>query len=170
VILWRAECEVMTGALAAAEADVNTIRARAALPSNWVYNYADNSNPGGGYSTTPAANYKVGLYSGQFAANGQSYALQAVMMERQLEFGMEGQRFFDLQRQDAASGSGGPTFAPFGAGYEGGVLNAYYKADNRITNPVLSTAKFTVGRDELYPIPQNEIDIEGGKLVQNPKY
>jgi starch-binding outer membrane protein, SusD/RagB family len=50
------------------------------------------------------------------------------------------------------------------------VLNTYYKADNRISNPVLSTAKFTAGRDEVYPIPQHEIDVEQGKLVQNPNY
>jgi hypothetical protein len=174
VILWRAECEVMTGALAAAQADVNTIRARAALKTNWVYDYADNSNPEGGYSTTPAANYVVGMYgtvaSTSFVSMGQTLSLEAVMMERQLEFGMEGQRFFDLQRQDAASGSGGPTFAPFGTGYMASVLNSYYKADNRIANPVLSPAHFTTGRDELWPIPQLEIQDEGGKLKQNPNY
>jgi hypothetical protein len=174
VILWRAECEVMTGDLADAQIDVNTVRARAANPTSWVYNYLDNSNPEGGYSTTPAANYKVGMYgtpaSTSFAANGQAYALEAVMTERQLELGMEGHRFYDLQRQDAASGSGGPTFAPFGAGYMASVLNSYYKADNRITNPVLSTAKFTQGRDELYLIPQLEIQNEAGKLKQNPGY
>lgn len=164
IILLRAECEVETNALAAAEIDVNLVRARAADKTGWVYQYVDNSNPSGGASTTPAANYKVGLYSGQFAANGQAYARGAVLVERQLEFGMEGQRFFDLQRYDGRSGG------PAGTGFMAGVLNAYYKADNRITNPVLSIAKFTVGRDEYYPIPQTEIDAEGGKLKQNPNY
>jgi hypothetical protein len=174
VILWRAECEVMTGALAAAQTDVNTIRMRAMNKTSWVYNYADNTNPQGGYSITPAANYVVGLYGKaagtDFVTMGQALSLEAVMMERQLEFGEEGQRFFDLQRQDAASGSGGPTFAPFGVGYMAGVLNAYYAADNRIPNPVLSAAKFTSGRDELWPIPQTEIQNEQGKLKQNPNY
>jgi len=184
VILWRAECYVMTNQLALAQADVNTIRARAKNPNSWVYNYADNSNPSGGYSSTPAANYVVGMYgtpaSTSFATNGQAYALQAVMMERQLEFGQEGQRFFDLQRQDAASGTNGPTFAPFGAGYMANTLNAYYKADNRTSgtlvnsnstpNPVLGPAHFTQGRDELWPIPQTEIQNEQGKLKQNPNY
>jgi len=190
VILWRAECEVMTGALAAAQADVNTVRARAANRTSWVMDYANNANPEGGYSTTPAANYVVGMYgtpgSTSFTANGQAYALEAVMCERQLEFGMEGQRFFDLQRQDAATGTGGPTFAPFGAGYMASVLNGYYKADNRSTaggganytltnsnstpNPVLAPAKFTQGRDELWPIPLQEIQYEKGKLKQNPNY
>jgi hypothetical protein len=174
IILMRAECEVMANQLDLAQADVNTIRARAALPTNWVDTYKDNSNPQGGYTTTPAANYVVGMYgtpaSTSFASNGQAYALEAVMCERQLEFGMEGQRFFDLQRQDAASGTGGPTFAPFGAGYMANTLNAYYKADNRITNPVLASAKFTQGRDELWPIPELEINNEAGKLKQNPGY
>jgi hypothetical protein len=164
VILLRAECEVEASAFAAAEADVNTVRARAADKTGWVYQYLDNSNPSGGPSTTPAANYKVGLYSGQFAANGQAYARLAILAERQLEFGMEGQRFFDLQRYDGRSGG------PSGAGFMAGVLTAYYKADNRIANPVLSIAKFTAGRDEYYPIPQTDIDAEGGKLKQNQNY
>jgi hypothetical protein len=77
---------------------------------------------------------------------------------------MEGHRFFDLQRMDGRFGGPMPT------GYMEGVMNAYYKADNRIPNPTLGIAHFTAGRDEVYPIPQSEIDIEGGKLVQNPGY
>ncbi len=166
ILLWRAECYILGPAqnLAAAEADVNTVRARAALPANWVKTYVDNSDPSKGFTSTPAANYKVGTYSGQFAANGKAYALAALITERQLEFGMEGHRFFDLQRMDARFGG------PMPAGYMAGVLNAYYKADNRIANPTLGTAKFTLGRDEVYPIPQSQIDIEGGKLKQNSNY
>ena len=163
--LMRAECEVAAGALSAAEADVNVVRARAADPTGWVHTYINNSNPQGGFTSTPAANYKVGLYNGQFVQNGANWAWQAIICERQLEFGMEGYRFFDLQRMDAAYGG------PMGAGYMAGVLNAYYKADNRIPNPVLSIAKFTQGKDEVYPIPQSEIDKEGTSiLVQNPGY
>jgi len=164
VILWRAEAEVELGTLALAEADVNTIRARAALPSNWVDTYIDNTAPSKGYTTTPAANYQVGLYSGQFTANGTEYARQAVLVERQLEFGMEGMRFFDLQRYDGRFGGPEPT------GFMANVLNQYYKADNRIQNNVLNSAKFTAGRDEAYPIPITEIDIEAGKLKQNNGY
>lgn len=171
VILWRAEAEVETGALAAAETDVNLVRARAADPTGWVHTYVDNSDPSKGNTNTPAANYVVGLYgvagghpTTGFVANGVEYARLAVLAERQLEFGMEGQRFYDLQRYDGRFGGPEPT------GWMAGVLNAYYKADNRITNPVLSTAKFTAGRDEVYPIPLNEIDKEGGKLKQNALY
>ncbi|MDB5153790.1 MAG: SusD family protein [Mucilaginibacter sp.] len=166
ILLWRAECYILgtTPNLALAEADVNTVRARAALPSNWVKTYVDNADPSKGFTNIPAANYKVGLYTGQFAANGQAYALGALMVERQLEFGMEGHRFFDLQRMDGRFGG------KLGAGYMTGVMNAYYKADNRIANPTLGAAKFTTGRDEVYPIPQSQIDIEGGKLKQNTNY
>jgi hypothetical protein len=164
ILLLAAECEVEASDFADAEKYVNMVRARAADPTNWVYKYKDDTNPGGGTSATAAANYKVGLYTGQFAANGQAYARLAVLAERQLEFGMEGQRFFDLQRYDGRTGG------PSGNGFMAGVLNAYYKADNRIANPVLSVAKFTSGRDEYYPIPQIEIDAEAGKLKQNPNY
>jgi hypothetical protein len=166
VILWRAECYILGSApnLALAEADVNTVRARAANPTGWVHTYVDNSDPSKGFTNTPAANYKVGLYTGQFTANGKAYALAALITERQLEFGMEGHRFFDLQRMDGRFGG------PMATGYMAGVMNAYYKADNRITNPTLGIAKFTAGRDEVYPIPQSEIDIEGGKLKQNTGY
>jgi hypothetical protein len=164
VILWRAECEVELNQLPAAEADVNTVRSRAADPTGWVHTYVNNADPSKGSTSTPAANYKVGLYNGKFAANGKAYARAAVMAERQIEFGMEGHRFFDLQRQDGRFGG------PSGNGYMASVMNAYYKADNRVPNPVLKTAKFTAGRDELYPIPQSQIDIQGGTLKQNPGY
>lgn len=181
VYLWRAECEVEANQLDAAQADVNIVRGRMAdHPEYWVHTYVDNSNPSAGFTNTPAANYKIGLYgtplSTGFSANGQAYARAAVYMEEQLETGMEGRRFFDLQRWDGLYGG------PAGTGYMAGVLNAYIKADTRlqssdakpdgtgVTNPVLTGAKFTGGKNELYPIPQNQIDIESGKLVQNPMY
>ncbi len=169
VILWRAECEVEANQLDAAQADVNMVRGRmASHPEYWVHTYVNNSNPSAGFTTTPAANYKIGLYgtvpSTGFTASGQAYARAAVYMERQLELAMEGHRFFDLQRYDAIYGG------PAGAGYMARVLNAYIKADTRISNPVLNGKTFTGGKNELYPIPQNQIDIGGGKLKQNPGY
>ncbi len=164
IILWRAEAEAETGLLAAAQADVNLVRTRAADPTGWVHMYVDNTDPSKGNTNVAAANYKVGLYTTQFAAGGIAYARQAILAERQLEFGMEGQRFFDLQRLDGRFGGPEP------AGWMAGILNAYYKADNRIANPVLSTAHFTAGRDEVFPVPLQEMSNEGGKLKQNPNY
>ncbi len=172
VILWHAECEVEANNLQAAEDDVNMVRNRmAAHPEYWVHTYTDNSNPAAGFTNTPAANYKIGLYGAAgghpatgFAASGQEYARQAVYMERQLELAMEGHRFFDLQRYDGTFGG------PEAKGYMANVLNNYIKADTRISNPVLNAHSFTANRNELFPIPQNQVDIEGGALVQNPGY
>jgi hypothetical protein len=165
VLLWAAECEVEVGSLAQAENYVNRVRARAADPTGWVHTYVDNNDPSKGFSNTPAANYKVGLYAGQFTANGHSYAREAVRFERRLELGMEGQRFFDLQRYDN------------GTGYMGDVLNAYIQHETKVPNfnaIVLSGATFKKGKTEIYPIPQNQIDLSNvaGKPVlnQNPNY
>ena len=169
VILWRAECEVEANSLPAAQADVNTVRNRmAAHPEYWVHTYVDPTNPSAGFTTTPAANYVIGLYGAapgtDFVSNGQAWARQAVYTERQLELAMEGHRFFDLQRWDGTYGG------PMPKGWMAGVLNAYIKADTRISNPVLNGHTFTAGTNELYPIPQHQIDLEAGKLKQNNGY
>ena len=169
VILWRAECEVEAGSLAAAEADVNLVRNRmAAHQEYWVHNYLDNANPGNGYATTLAANYVIAPYNGQFAANGQAFARSAVYMERQLELGMEGHRFFDLQRYDGRFGG------PAGNGFMAGILNNHITTNIAFLapggNPVLQGHTFTAGKNEIYPIPIQQIDIENGALKQNTNY
>jgi starch-binding outer membrane protein, SusD/RagB family len=170
VILWRAECEVEANSLDLAQTDVNTVRGRMQNPTYWVHTYVDNTKPQSGFTTTPAANYVIGLYgtvpSTGFTANGQAYARAAVYMERQLELGMEGHRFFDLQRYDALYGG------PAGTGYMAGVENAHIKADCRAPHPnaVLTGAVFTAGKNELFPLPQHEVDIASGALKQNPNY
>ena len=165
VILWAAECEVEIGSLAQAETYVNLVRARAANPAGWVHTYIDNANPTKGFTNIPAAKYTVGLYSGQFTANGQAYAREAVRFERRLEFGMEGHRFFDLQRYDN------------GTGYMADVLNAYIQHELKVPkfNPIIFVgATFKKGKTEIYPIPQIQLDLSnaGGKQVlkQNPNY
>jgi starch-binding outer membrane protein, SusD/RagB family len=164
VLLWAAEVEVEIGSLAKAESYVNQVRSRAANPTYWIKTYADPSKPMGGFTTTNAANYKIGLYNGQFAANGKDFARKAVRFERKIELAMEGHRFFDLQRYDDAS-----------KGYMADVLNAYVTHENNSFDYlILKNAKFTKGKNEIYPIPQSQIDLSllNGKptLTQNPNY
>lgn len=83
----------------------------------------------------------------------KDYAWKALKFERRLEFGMEGPRFFDLVRWGEAAT----------------VLNAYL-AEEKTKRDFLSSAVFTAGRDEYYPIPQREIDFTGGLYTQNPGY
>ena len=147
VILWAAECEVEIGSLAQAEVYVNLIRNRAANPAGWVQ--------------TNAAHYVISPYNGQFVANGQDYARKAVRFERKLELAMEGHRFFDLQRYDN------------GTGYMADVLNAYIQHETHVPkfdNAIMNGAKFTKGKNEIYPIPQDQIDLSKGMLKQNPGY
>jgi hypothetical protein len=167
VILWAAECEAQAGNLDQAETYVNMIRARAANPNGWVYLNATYNANTSTYSpqTTPGANYAVNPYpAGAFSSKGQAYALSAIQMERRLELGMEGQRFFDLARWDNGTGTMAAT------------LNAYVGVEKNRTGfwRVNNTATFTKGVNENFAIPLNEIQAENatGKvyLVQNPGY
>lgn len=165
VLLWAAECEVEIGSLSQAEIYVNMVRARAADPTGWVHTYIDNNDPTKGFTNIPAANYKVGLYTGQFSAKGQDYAREAVRFERRLELGMEGHRFFDLQRYDN------------GTGYMEKVLDSYIQHELNVPkfNPVIyKGATFKKGKNEIYPIPQIQIDLSvvgnSPVLKQNPNY
>jgi len=169
VLLWAAEAEVEIGSLEKAEEYVNLIRARAANPSGFLHAYV-NDDPAQGFSATPAANYQISQYAGEFAANGKDYARKAVRFERRLELALEGHRFFDLQRWDLA--------AP---GYMSGVINPYmiHERNAWLMYPpnkpylILNNGEtFTQGKNEIYPIPLNQIDIGGleNKLVQNPGY
>lgn len=165
ILLWAAEVEVEIGSLTEAQKYVNMVRARAANTSGWAKKYIDNADPSKGYSTEPAANYKVGLYTTEFTAKGKDFAREAVRFERKIEFAMEGHRFFDLRRWDN------------GTGYMANVLNAYIQHETTIAGynfVYMNGAKFTKGKNEIYPIPQAQIDLSvvDGKsvLTQNPNY
>lgn len=165
VLLWAAEVEVEIGSLAKAQEYVNRVRARAANPAGWVKKYVDNTGPLKGFTNEPAANYKIGLYTTEFAAKGKEFAREAVRFERKIEFGMEGHRFFDLRRWDN------------GTGYMANTLNAYIKHETSISGydfTYMKGATFKKGKSELYPIPQAQIDlsvVEGNSVLkQNPNY
>lgn len=75
------------------------------------------------------------------SAGTQSEMRDAIWKERRVELAMEHDRFFDLVRQGRA----------------GTVLRAQGK-------------NFIDGKNEIFPIPQRQIEISGGRLKQNPNY
>jgi len=165
ILLWAAECELAIGDADQAETYVNQVRARAADPTGWVYKGTAVYDAGTGKyapQTTPADTYKVGLYpAGAFAAD-KAMGLKAIMFERRLEFAMEGQRFFDLQRWDRG--------AP---GLMATVLNAYAQREKNVI-PAYNGAVFTPNKNEIFAIPQTQIDVvnAGGTVLlkQNPNH
>lgn len=164
VLLMAAEAEVESGTLHQATVYVNLVRARAADPTGWVYLNSAYSPATGTYATqtTPADNYLVKQYPADFAT--KDYAVMAIHFERKLELAIEGHRFFDLQRWDNGTGSMATE------------LNAYIAAE-KTRNGFFSfntSATFTKGKNEIYPLPQNDVDIANAKgnvlLKQNPGY
>lgn len=145
VMLWKAEAliELNEGnGLEVARNLINEIRNRA-KNSTYVKNFAEGAKD--------AANYLIGLYP----ADGwtQDYARKAMRWEYRLETALEGERFFDLVRWGIAAET----------------LNNYIAAekDGRI---YYANAHFTAGKDEYYPVPNNQYGFSGGKYVQNPGY
>ncbi|WP_276358858.1 RagB/SusD family nutrient uptake outer membrane protein [Daejeonella sp. H1SJ63] len=150
VLLMAAEAEVEVGSLDKAKDLVNRVRQRAAAPEGWVKTYVDPAAPEKGFTSTPAANYKIGLYP---AFPDKVYARKAVRFERKLELAMEGSRFFDLVRYGTAAEE----------------LNAYIAVEKN-RRSYLNNASFTKAKNEYFPIPRNQIDLSKGTLKQNPGY
>lgn len=166
VLLWAAECEIELNNPDRALQLVNYVRKRAADPTGWVYKGSDYDAGAGRYKvqTTTADKYLIKEYpAGSFA--DKTYALKAIRFERKLELAMEGSRFFDLARWDNNTGT---VMAP--------ELNAFAAAEKqRPTIFAINTqATFTPRKNEYFPIPQQQLDIENAfgtvNLKQNPGY
>ncbi|HYC86505.1 MAG TPA: RagB/SusD family nutrient uptake outer membrane protein, partial [Chryseosolibacter sp.] len=138
VLLLLAECQIETNDLAGALTNINLVRARAANPDGFV----KEAN-----GTTNAANYQISQYP---AFANATVATNALRMERKLELGMEGHRYFDLQR--------------WGIVVE--ELNRILTYEKSLRPSQFGSA--TVGPEDInYPIPQRQIDLSNGNLIQN---
>jgi hypothetical protein len=133
VILLLAEAEIESGSLQNAFGLINQVRARAANSRTETFAAA--------YGTP-----KTAPYTSVFANKDE--ATRALRMERQLELGMEGHRFFDLVRWGAAQAE----------------LNAYFTYESAFPYQVLLKPKPTwdPARNSYYPIPQQQIDLSSG--------
>jgi len=147
VLLWYAEALAETDRYEEAREYVNIIRARAA--NDLVM-----------FEGQPAANYMVGLYPASYFDTKEE-ALQAIRFENKLEFGMEGHRFFDLQRW----------------GYEiaKAEIDFYVNSEKEYISKFATASPFAEFM-MYYPIPQTQImtlgNDENGEpwLIQNSGY
>ncbi len=137
VLLMAAEAEIETGGLEKAREYVNRVRTRA-MNSELLRE-----------DGTPAANYNIGLYNSPWS--DAAVARRAVRLERMLELGQEGHRFYDLVRWNTVQEE----------------LDRYLAYDGSILVAALGGAKFTE-KHKLVPIPQDQIDLVGSDiLIQN---
>jgi len=141
VLLLKAECEAMTNSDDLGLGEVNAVRARAANTAGFVKEDDDTG--------TYAANYVINQYP-SFA--GQAEAMKAIKMERKLELGQEGHRYYDLQRWgDVQSG-----------------LNAVLAYEKTMPWAGALYGDASIGAEDVnFPVPQRQIDLSNGNLVQN---
>jgi len=143
VILWAAEIEIELGNIDGGRQYINVIRARARDGRKVTM-------PNG----TLAANYVIEEYpAGAAPFDSPENARRALQMERKLELGMEGHRFFDLVRWGIAQ--------PY--------LNSFLEYERRLRPAAYPGANFDP-HNIYYPIPLRQIDLTRGSLQQNPGY
>lgn len=156
VLLFAAECEARVGSLNNARDLVNQVRNRMVLNANNVNNRVKLAD-----GVTDAANYHIELYpsdgSAADAFKTREGALDAILYERTLELGLEGHRFYDVQR--------------FGKGEE--EFNGFFEFMGQYFD-WLNEMEYTEVPDAICPIPRTAIDnsqVEGkATLTQNPGY
>ena len=156
ILLWRAEVAVEEDQFEVARGLVNQVRDRAKTSTPVMGLCTDNvigANPTVDWNL-PAANYMVEPYPlGSPAFATKEEARKAVRMEIQLEFATECHRFFDLRRW----------------GIDDQVLNDYIARDATFRT-FLAGKHYDPVEDDYWPIPQDQLDIQKGVLVQDPSY
>jgi hypothetical protein len=142
LLLMIAECEIEVGSLDNARTLVNLVRTRAANAAGFVMDGA-----------VPAANYVISPYPATGAPfDSKANAQVALRMERKLELGQEGHRWFDLNRW-------GNTVVELNR------VLTYEKTMSWGTN--LYGSDCVVGaEDTSFPIPQRQIDLSEGNITQ----
>jgi hypothetical protein len=147
VLLMNAEAQIQYtgGNLNVALDEINKIRERAAASTSLVKK-TDGTFP---------SNYKIDVYKPgvNIPVWDKATAFKALQWERRMEFAMESPRFFDLVRWGIAE----PT------------LNAFFAVE-KTRHSFLSSAHFTHGVHEYFPIPQEQITFTNGLYKQNPGY
>jgi len=141
VLLWRAEAAIESNDLETGRTYINRVRNRAKTGS-----YVKTMD-----GTADAGNYVIDIYTQPFSSKNE--ATEALRTERRLEFAHEGHRFFDLVRWGIAAD----------------VMNSYFESEKQIRSH-LTNAVFTIGKNEYQPIPQVQMDLSQGNMVQNPNY
>lgn len=98
--------------------------------------------------------------SRNYPYNGESNLLEAIYRERRLELAGEGHRFFDLVR----TGKAEEAFSAYNRAVEGEDLSEEEKSRRKIN--------FTIGKNEVFPIPLEEINLANANDTwgQNPGY
>ncbi|MDX2444222.1 MAG: RagB/SusD family nutrient uptake outer membrane protein [Bacteroidales bacterium] len=138
--MFKAECEAFLGIDDLGLKEVNVVRNRAANPDGFV---KENDQ------ITNAANYVISHYA---SFPDQDFAISAVKFERKLELGQEGHRYYDLQRWGDVQSE------------LNRILN-YEKTMDWVSSLYGNT--IVRPEDVNFPIPQRQIDLSNGNLVQN---
>jgi hypothetical protein len=140
LLLLLAECQIETNDLPGALININKIRTRAANVDGFVKEID---------ADVPAANYVIANYT---TLGTQANARKILQMERKLELGQEGHRWFDVNRW-------GNTVSE---------LNRALTYEKTMPWGTALYGTAVVGpEDATFPIPQRQLDLSNGKLVQN---